>query len=340
MKMLPKVDLDRISNYYQNLDSNLELASFLISGATGFVGSWLLESLLNLNREFNLGILVTGITRNTQRAEELTNFYADSNLNFITEDIRSLRHVDKNFTHIVHAATPTTAGARGGDIENLFESSVIGAKNLLKIAERLPRPPVFLHTSSGAVYGRQPLQLESFPLTWPRIECAKSRIIQDEYARAKVETEKIIELGTGNGVIRGINARLFAFMGPRLPLTEHYAIGNFLHSGIFENSIKILGNGKSVRSYQHASDMTSQLIFLLTSSTIGNYHVGSESGRELFEWATIVGEVCDKPVTILDSDPTPISRYVPKADRRIPIGLGETISPSEHINSWRNWVNH
>ena len=336
--MLPRKDLDRISDYYKHFDLDLESKSFLISGATGFVGSWILESLLHLNREFNLGIAVTGITRNTKRAKEIISSHEDPSLNFITEDIRFLKTINGNFTHIVHAATPTTALARDGDIENLFESSVIGAQNLIKIAESQANPPVFLHTSSGAVYGRQSLSLEVIPLTSPRQEFSKSSIIQDEYARAKVETEKLIEFGNLSGSIFGINARLFAFMGPRLPLNEHYAIGNFLYSGIYENEIKVFGDGQTVRSYQHASDMTSQLIYLLGTGNPGNFHIGSDIGKKIIEWANLVGIECKKPVIILNSDLTPASRYIPEHDSRIPRGLGEDISMSEHIACWRDWI--
>ena len=336
--MLPKEDLDRISNYYRYHNLDLKSKSFLISGATGFVGSWVLESLLHLNRAYNLGITVTGITRNTERAKEIIDFYNDSNLNFITEDIRFLKNIDGDFTHVVHAATPTTARARDGDIKNLFESSVIGARNLIKIAESQPSPPVFLHTSSGAVYGRQPLSLKAIPITSARKEFAKSAVIQNEYARAKVETEKIIEFGTLNGSIFGINARLFAFMGPRLPLNEHYAIGNFLYSGLYENEIRIHGDGQTVRSYQYASDMTSQLIYLFGAGNPGNFHIGSDDGKKLIEWANLVGIECKKPVSVLNSDPTPASRYVPERDNRIPRGQGEDIPISEHIGRWRDWI--
>lgn len=338
MKPLPKVDLERISSYYQKLDADLQAMSILISGATGFVGSWLTESLLNLNREFNLQITITGITRNSEKAKALFSTFADSSLKFIEADIRTLNDIDGQYSHIFHAATPTTAAARSGDLKNVYASSVLGASNLLKLAENQETPPIFVHTSSGAVYGKQPKTLERIPLKWPRQELIPSDSVQNEYARGKIDTECLVEAATSGGAIKGINARLFAFMGPRLPLSEHYAIGNFLYSGVFENEIRILGDGQTVRSYQYASDMTSQLIYLLATGGSGNFHIGSDDGRKLREWADLVGMECNKPVSILNSDHTTASRYVPESDNRIPRGLGEDVLKSEHIGRWRDWI--
>ena len=69
MKSLPKADLDLVAKYFQENKINLEKASFLISGVTGFVGSWLLDSLMHINKEFGLKIEITGITRNASKVD-------------------------------------------------------------------------------------------------------------------------------------------------------------------------------------------------------------------------------------------------------------------------------
>ncbi len=338
MTVLPKADLERVCSYYEAFCGNLESASILISGVTGFVGSWLLESLVSLDREFDLNISVTGISRDLEKAQEMFREYADPSLRFIEFDVSKKFGAQGRFSHIFHAATPTTAGTRAGSLSNVYNSSVLGARNLLDLAERQGDAPVFIHTSSGAVYGEQPMSLEKFPLDWPRQVLAPSNTVKIEYARAKIDTEVLIESATSDGVIKGINARLFAFMGPRIPLMEHYAIGNFVYSGLHEDSIRISGDGQSVRSYQYASDMVSQLIYLLSTGTAGNYHVGSADDRRILEWANLVGLECGKPVEILGTDTSVATRYVPESDPRIPEGLGESISKSEHLARWITWL--
>jgi len=340
MKSLPKADLDVVAKYFRENKINLENASFLISGMTGFVGSWLVDSLVHINKEFGLKIAITGITRNASKIDTWTNL-APGNVKIIESDIRTLNKVEGTFTHVVHTATPTTSATRAGDLVNVFESSVIGARNLLEIAKKQRVPPIFLHTSSGAVYEKSPSDLKNIPLTWPRLDLEASDSVDSEYARAKIETEKLIETATSEGTVKGINARLFSFMGPRVPLQEHYSIGNFMHSGMYEDEIKLSVNPTTVRSYEHATDMASALIYILGLGQPGVFHVGSDKGQPLLAWAELVGKVFSKPVKNLYVDKAQkpdIIPYVPEHDERIPRGLGELIPIDEQIANWRNWL--
>lgn len=341
MKTLPKADLDMVAKYFEVNNINLEKASFLISGITGFVGSWLLDSLLHINKEFDLKIEITGITRNASKIDTWINLASEKNVKIIESDIRVHKEIVCTFTHIVHAATPTTTATRAGDLGNVFGASVIGAQNLLEIAKKQDVPPIFLHTSSGAIYKKLPSSLNSIPLNWPRQDLAASDEIDSEYARAKIETEKLIEVATIEGAVKGINARLFSFMGPRVPLQEHYSIGNFMYSGMYEDKIKLSVNPATMRSYEYATDMASALIYILGLGQPGPFHVGSDKGHELLHWAELVGKVFSKPVNNLNADlgkkPTTIP-YIPEHDQRIPRGLGESMLIDEQVAKWRDWL--
>jgi len=338
MIALPDDDLERVCAYYEAFCGSLHSASILISGVTGFVGSWLLESLATIDREFHLQMSITGITRDGNKARQTFLGFKDSNIKYVEMDICDRSDINGNFSHFLHAATPTTAGTRAGNMKNVYEASVTGAENLIAHARKQGNGPVFVHTSSGAVYGAQPKSLARFPIDWPRQKSVRHGTVRNEYERAKIDTELLVETATTEGIITGINARMFAFMGPRLPLREHYAIGNFVYSGINEDVISIKSDGQSVRSYQHASDMVSQQIFLLSQTESGNFHIGSDDGRSLLDWAELVGAVSNKPVEVLHTDTSIATRYVPASDSRIPEGFGEKISKPEHISRWIKWL--
>jgi dTDP-glucose 4,6-dehydratase len=341
MKSLPKAELDLVAKYFQENNINLEKASFLISGVTGFVGSWLLDSLMHINKAFGLKIEITGITRNAFKIDSWIDLASEKNVHIIESDIRRQTKIAGRFTHVVHAATPTTTATRAGDLGNVFESSVLGAQNLLEIAKKQEVPPIFLHTSSGAIYEKSPSSLEKIPLSWPRQDLEPSDVVDSEYARAKIETEKLIEAATIEGTVKGINARLFSFMGPRVPLQEHYSIGNFMYSGIYEDEINLSVNPATVRSYEYAADMASTLIYVLGLGQPGTFHIGSDKGHELLHWAELVGKVFSKPVKNLSTDlaKKPITiPYIPEHDERIPRGLGESILIEEQVANWRDWL--
>jgi dTDP-glucose 4,6-dehydratase len=341
MKSLPQADLDIVAKYFQENNINLEKSSFLISGVTGFVGSWLLDSLMHINKEFGLKIEITGITRNASKIDSWIDLVSEKNVHIIESDIRAQKKIEGSFTHVVHAATPTTTTTRAGDLGNVFESSVIGAKNLLEIAKKQDTSPIFLHTSSGAIYEKSASSLEKIPLSWPRQDLAPSDVVDSEYARAKIETEKLIEAATIEGTVKGINARLFSFMGPRVPLQEHYSIGNFMYSGMHEDEISLSVNPATVRSYEYAADMASALIYVLGLGQPGTFHIGSDKGHELLHWAELVGKVFSKPVKNLSADlvKKPITiPYIPEHDERIPRGLGESILIEQQVANWRDWL--
>jgi dTDP-glucose 4,6-dehydratase len=296
---------------------------------------------MHINKEFSLKIEITGITRNASKVDTWINLASAKNVHIIESDIRTQTKITGNFTHVVHAATPTTTATRAGDLGNVFESSVIGAHNLLEIAKKQDVPPIFLHTSSGAIYEKSPSSLEKIPLDWPRQELEPSDEIDSEYARAKIETEKLIEAATIEGTVKGINARLFSFIGPRVPLQEHYSIGNFMYSGMYEDEIGLSVNPATVRSYEYAADMASSLIYILGLGQPGPFHIGSDKGHELLYWAELVGQVFSKPVKNLSGEipKKPITiPYIPEHDRRIPRGLGESMSIDEQVANWRDWL--
>lgn len=337
-KSLPRQDMENIFSYYENNGLDFRSSSFLISGATGFVGSWLTESLINLDLEFNLGLSIACICRDISKANELYGAFAGGNLRIIEDDIRRIKQAGGEFSHVIHAATPTTTGSRAGDLENVYESSVLGAQNLINLLQGSSPPPIFLHTSSGAVYGRQPADLARFPLSFPVWSLPLSNSVQDQYMRAKIDTEIIVAEANTENRVRGINARLFAFMGPRLPLNEHYAIGNFLSTGIFDGVVKVRGDGKSVRSYQYVADMACNLLFLLSNGIAGTYHVGSSDGYELIDWARVVADICGTSVSVLHEETAPATRYVPESDPRIPQGPSASLSRVELLSRWHSWI--
>ena len=336
---LPKKDLEEICVFYAENDLNLEGSEFLITGATGFIGSWLTEALIALDLEFDLRMSITCLVRNVGKASRLFSDNHLRNLHLIETDLRHPQSFDRDFSHVIHAATPTSESSRAGDLDNIYSSSVLGSKNILSALSTRGNTPVFLHTSSGAVYGDQPLDLERIPLSSPMKWPDDLDSIRNLYAFSKLETERIVLEAHSQGKILGINARLFSFMGPRLPLDQHYAIGNFIWDVYKEGKVRVTGDGKSVRSYLHASNMAMQILYLLSEKISGASHVGSDEGRTLGEWAELVSGTFGAQIEILNEKSDLVTRYVPERDIRIPININSEEHYREKFISWMDWLN-
>jgi dTDP-glucose 4,6-dehydratase len=268
-------DLSEILERNERDFDALRGARIFVTGGTGFVGSWLLESFAYANRRLGLGARAVLLTRDVgAAARSLSHITGDPAIDLVQGDVRDMIEVDGTFDAIVHAATPTSAKLNAETPLLMMDTAVNGTRRVLELAERSGSIPVLL-TSSGAVYGRQPPELalvdESFtgapdPLN-PR----------NAYHEAKRFAELLCAIAGDAGRVQPKIARMFAFVGPYLPLDRHFAIGNFIGDGLAGRPIKILGDGTPVRTYQYASDMTSWLWrILVRGAALRAYNVGSE----------------------------------------------------------------
>jgi len=216
----------------------------------------------------------------------------------------------------------------------MLDTIVEGGRNVLDVAARSGSIPL-LFTSSGAVYGSQPPDVQQ---------------LSEEYAgapdtldphRAYHEGKRIAELqcalyAQAHGIKPKI-ARLFAFVGPYLPLDRHFAIGNFIRDASAGGPIALQGDGTTIRSYLYASEMIVWLLAILVrGESLRAYNVGSEYGIDMKSLANIVaGAVEPAAAVTVAGKPIPgkpVDRYVPSTQRaRAELALQEAVSLREGI---------
>lgn len=315
--------------------------SIFITGGTGFVGSWLLESLLWANDQLHLGITVAVLTRDPARFRECMPHLADHpGVQVVGGNAVNFEFPKGQFPFVIHASVEA---AFEPDLEHplgAFDSDVKGTQRVLEFA-RTHSVKRFLFTSSGAVYGTQPTELthvsESFtgaPLTTDT---------RSGYGQAKRVSEFMVSM---HGQTFGFDtqiARLFAFVGPRLPLDANYAVGNFIGDALRGASIKIGGDGTPYRSYLYAADMAVWLwTILLRGKSAHPYNVGSQHDLTIAELAqAVVSEIAPNTHVEIATKATVgvlPSRYVPDTTRaEAELGLRSLILVAEGIKRTAHW---
>lgn len=316
-------DVAAVLGRTRSLWSELKNATVFITGATGFFGIWLLETLLAANREFSLNCRVLGLSRDPDRfAAKAPHLARDPAITWIAGDVRDFAFPAGPVTHIIHAATEASVTLNAEHPQTMFDVCVEGTRRVLALAKE-KQPARMLFTSSGAVYGRQPPDLSHIPEDFtggpdpldPR----------NAYAEGKRAAEHLCTLAClpppAGARLHISIARCFAFVGPHLPLDIHFAIGNFIRDALAGGPIRVNGDGTPYRSYLYAADLAEWLFTILLRGQSGRaYNVGSEEAVSIRELADLVADVAlampadARPAVAVARQPAPgvaAARYVP-----------------------------
>jgi nucleoside-diphosphate-sugar epimerase len=336
-------DLDNVLKQTETIWTELNGAKLFITGGTGFIGCWLLESLRHAVLRLNLNIRATILTRNPRAFHcKAPHLFNHADFNFIVGNVCDFKMPDGEITHIIHAATDASAQLNESDPRRMFDTIVQGTRHVLDFAvEKSVDRLLFL--SSGAVYGQQPFGTERLSEDWlgsPR--CADPRAA---YAEGKRAAEMLCAIYNKQFGISIPIARIFALLGPYLPLDIHFAAGNFISNAMGGKPVVVNGNGTPCRSYLYASDLTVWLWHMLVrAKSCRPYNVGSDrsvSIKDLAEKVShLIGNGEYKVLGSQDLGWNP-GRYVPDVSLiGQDLGLYRTVELDEAIVKtalWYDW---
>lgn len=338
-----RADLDLVLAHTEPLWREFAGARLFITGGTGFFGTWLLESLAWANLRFDVGVRATILTRDPGAfARKAPHIAANPFLNFVTGDVRDSELPAGTFDAVIHGATDTDARRNAEDPLGMLETMHLGTRRVLERACSANARHVLL-LSSGAVYGRQPPELERMPEDFPGSPMIDTPTSTALYGEGK----RLMEMLAGDFHQRHglpvVTARCFAFIGPHLPLDAHFAAGNFLRDACLGKEIVVQGDGRPFRSYLHAADLAIWLWTLLFRGHPGRaYNVGSDVPVSVAELAHLIASKAPiRPaVRILGAPGEALpERYVPDVSRaRSELGLDIRIELPEAVDATFNWL--
>jgi dTDP-glucose 4,6-dehydratase len=334
-------DLDAIVERNADDFKSLQGARLLVTGGTGFVGSWLLESFAWANRRLALGAGAVVLTRDPDAfGSKSPHLLSDPAISFRRSDLQGRSSIWGSFDAVVHAATAGPDGAAAPAPQKIVETIVDGTRSVLELARR-NGPVPFLFTSSGAVYGA-PASRERFEESY--LGAPDPLLPFSAYGEAKRFAELLCALEAERFGLAVKVARLFAFVGPYLPLDRNFAIGNFIADALGGRAVEVGGDGSAIRTYLYAGDLATWLWRILVRGEVARpYNVGGERPYAIAEVARIVaetgcggGEVVIQGATPLPARPP--QRYVPDTRRaRTELGLNETLSLEAAVARTLDW---
>ena len=226
------------------------MARILVTGGAGFIGSHLLEFLLQQGHDtLCLDNYFTG------SKENLLHLRDHPRLEMIRHDL--VNPIMLEVDQIYNLACPASPVHYQYNPVKTIKTNVLGTLHMLGMAKRVKAR--ILLASTSEVYG-DPLEHPQREAYWGNVNCLGPRSCYDEGKR--VAETLMMDYHRQNRVDIRI-ARIFNTYGPRMALNDGRVVSNFIVQALTGQEITIYGEGKQTRSFCYVSDLVDGLVRLM-----------------------------------------------------------------------------
>lgn len=251
-------DYDLIKNSECIDWEKLENTSFLITGATGLVGSMVVKSLLKCHKN----ITVYAFVRSLEKAKSIFKEEIDnSQLKFVVGDITDSFEIENKIDYIIHGASVTASKYMVSNPVETLMIAIKGTTNVLEFAKaKNVRSMVYISS------------MEVFGITDPKKNLINEKDLgyidilnpRSSYSEGKRICECICAAYFSQYGIPVKIARLAQTFGAGVPDSDTRVFAQFAKSAINGEDIVLHTKGESVGNYCYTADVVTALLCLLT----------------------------------------------------------------------------
>lgn len=267
-------DVERFASSFPMIEP-LRHKTFLITGATGLIGTVMTRCLLELSRQHHLDIRVIAIVRNVEKARLL---FADVFDQIIFYELQLFQITKESITHradyVVHLASPTASKYFVTNPVETLRTSFEGVVSMLEYA-RQSEVLGMVYVSSLEVYGVNENDEwidEDFQGYVNPTE------VRSSYNIGKRASECLCCSYEQEYNVPVVIARLTQTFGAGVSESENRVFAQFAHNIIRGKDIELHTEGISAKPYCYTTDAVSAIIYLLVNGTRGTvYNVANKS---------------------------------------------------------------
>lgn len=251
----------------------------LVAGGAGFVGSHLVDLLLEKNYDVTvIDNYVTGHKKNLSHIK---------GIHIIEKDIREPLKFDQKFDQIYNLASPASPVDFDRISQLIMETASMGHRNLLEVAKNTGAR--IFYASTSEIYGDPEVhpQHEDYR---GNVSCLGPRSCYDE---AKRYGEAITMVYHRSYIVDTRIARIFNTYGPRMRPEDGRVIPNFFSQALSKKPLTIYGDGKQTRSLCYVRDEVEGLFKLMESHETRPVNVGNPKELTILELAETINKLLD-----------------------------------------------
>ena len=291
--------------------NKLKDKSIMLSGATGLLGSFLIDVLLEKNVTDGLNCTVYALGRDEHKAKERFSKYVDDeHLVFIPYDVKLPFERDDLGTvdYVLHLASNTHPLQYSTDPIGTITTNIIGVQNMLRFAVD-HKAARFAFASSNEIYGENRGDVEFFDENY----CGyiNSNTMRAGYPESKRCGEALCQAYKAQKGLDVVIVRFTRSYGPTMLMSDSKAISQFIKKGIVGEDIVLKSAGTQFYSYQYVADSVSGLLTILLKGENGEaYNIAEEhSDIMLKDLAAIIAGINGREVVFEIPDAVEAAGY-------------------------------
>ena len=301
-------------NYVASLElpwEKLKSKSIMLSGATGLIGSFLIDVILEKNILDNLNCTVYALGRNKEKAmARFSKYHNNPHLVFIPYDVKLPLILDNVgvVDYILHLASNTHPMLYATDPIGTITTNIIGLQNMLEFSVE-HKATRFVFSSSNEIYGETRGDVEIFDEDYcGYIDC---NTLRAGYPESKRCGEALCQAYKAQKDLDVIIARVTRSYGPTMNMSDTKAVSQFIKKGIAGEDIVLKSAGTQYYSYTYMADAVSGLLWAMLEGENGEaYNIADIQGDIMLkDLASIIAEINGKKVVFEIPDEVEAAGY-------------------------------
>ena len=261
---LSQKDLDSVLSQ-SHLFNEIIDASVLVTGASGFLSTSIIQLLSYLSLQKGYSIHIVGLTRHPASA---LNF---PNVTYLSYDEVYSPFYHEKFDLIFHCASPSGTFQAASNYVDLFRVNTLSIQSLIRLKRSFNSKLVFF--SSGSVYSDSDCikKSENAPICF-------DYYTNNAYAIAKLSGETFCKIAYENSIITTYIVRIFHTYGPCMKIPDGRLINDLFYKITQKASLILSGYPDSLRSFCYITDLLRAIFTILTSGLPASpYNIGNPS---------------------------------------------------------------